>query len=152
MVLQKLDQAFPIERFDRYFTISYIVLNTKSGAIHYSNAAHPPPVLLRSNGRCEFLEKGGSIIGLGKLGVPFEDGKATMRPSDRLFLYTDGIVEYMNPAGEEFGQQRFVDTLKSSQIRRLEEVPDLLMESLMNYGENASPQDDITFLGIEFKG
>lgn len=152
MVLQKLDREFPIERFDRHFTISYLILNTEEGSVRYSNAAHPQPIILRSDGRCEFLHKGGSVIGLGKLGVPFEEGQTLMRPGDRLFMYTDGILEYRNPENEHFGKERFIETLESLRAHSLEEIPERLMASLMNYGKFMPPQDDITFLGIEFKG
>ena len=44
-VLGILDKEYPIERFDKFFTISYVVLNTEDYIFRYSNAAHPPPIL-----------------------------------------------------------------------------------------------------------
>ncbi len=66
-VLNLLDQEYPIERFNKFFTISYIVFNTEDKSIIYSNAAHPPPILLHGNGEMELLDKGGTIIGMGGL-------------------------------------------------------------------------------------
>lgn len=70
-VLNLLDQEYPIERFSKFFTISYIVLNAEDNSIRYSNAAHPPPILLHEDGEMELLDKGGTIIGMGGI-RPFE--------------------------------------------------------------------------------
>ena len=65
-VLNALDREYPIDRFDKYFTMSYIIIDTQLNRITYSNAAHPPPVLLHRDGELELLEKGGTIIGNGR--------------------------------------------------------------------------------------
>jgi sigma-B regulation protein RsbU (phosphoserine phosphatase) len=105
-VLNLLDQEYPIERFNKFFTISYIVLNTEDKSIRYSNAAHPPPTPIRGNGEMDLLDKGGTIIGMGGL-LPFEEGKKQVHPGDKLLIYTDGIVEYQNKDGEFYGDDRF---------------------------------------------
>jgi sigma-B regulation protein RsbU (phosphoserine phosphatase) len=64
-VLNLLDQEYPIERFNKYFTISYLILDLKEGLIRYSNAAHPSPILLHMDGTLELLAEGGTIIGMG---------------------------------------------------------------------------------------
>ncbi|MDX9822977.1 MAG: response regulator, partial [Syntrophales bacterium] len=62
-VLERLDREYPLERFDRYFTIVYALLDTKKGALVYSSAGHPPPLLIRAGRRIQRLDKGGTIIG-----------------------------------------------------------------------------------------
>jgi len=149
-VLSKLDDEFPMERFDKYFTISYIVLNVKNGSIRYSNAAHPPPMLLHESGTIEFLDKGGTIIGMGGI-LPFEEGEIRARKGDKLFIYTDGIVEYQNRDGELYGEERFEKELKRLKNEPISVIIDSVMDTLMEFGDNNDPQDDITLLGIEFK-
>ena len=83
-VLNALDREYPIDRFDKYFTMSYIIINTQSNSITYSNAAHPPPVLLHRDGELELLEKGGTIIGMGGV-LPFEEGTVRVRPGGPSF-------------------------------------------------------------------
>src|SRR5213079_454704 len=61
-VLCGLEREYPYERFERYFTISYLVLHLPSGRLAYSTAAHPFPILGRGDGTLQTLEEGGSIV------------------------------------------------------------------------------------------
>jgi len=147
-VLNRLDQEYPMERFDKYFTIAYLILNVKTGQIRYSSAAHPRPVLVRSSGEIELLEKGGPIISMGDI-IPFEEGEVDMNPGDRLYIYTDGIVEYSNGAGEQYGEERFYEDLLKHGKAPLDTTCDRVIESLMAFGGNIKAQDDITLVAIE---
>ena len=60
-VLNEMDREYPIERFGKFFTMSYCILNVKDGTLRYSNAGHPPPVLLHKDGSLELLNEGGTI-------------------------------------------------------------------------------------------
>jgi sigma-B regulation protein RsbU (phosphoserine phosphatase) len=150
-VLNLLDQEYPIERFNKYFTITYLILNIKDRLIKYSNAAHPPPILLRSDGTLELLDKGGTIIGMGGV-LPFEEGQKKAEPGDKLVIYTDGIVEYQDRQGGFYGDERFHEELRRLRDRPISEVVDGVVDSIMDYGDHHPPRDDVTLLGIEFKG
>lgn len=149
-VLDLLDREYPIERFNKYFTITYLILDVEAGLIRYSNAAHPPPILLRRDGRLELLEEGGTIIGMGGV-LPFEEGEKRVDPGDKLFIYTDGIPEYEDETGQLYGQERFVEALLQLRERPIAEVVDGVIDALMAYGNNHPPRDDVTLLGIEIK-
>ena len=142
-VLETLDQEFPIDRFDKYFTMSYIIIDTGLNRITYSNAAHPPPVLMRKDGRLELLEKGGTIIGMGGL-LPFEEGTMEIQQGDRLFLYTDGTVEYQNGDRELYGEDRFYAEISRLKDRSLKEHIDGIINGIMDFGDQIPPQDDLT--------
>ena len=148
-VLETLDKEFPIDRFDKYFTMSYIVIDTGLNRITYSNAAHPPLVLMRKDGRLELLEKGGTIIGMGGM-LPFEEGTMEIRQGDRLFLYTDGTVEYQNGDRELYGEDRFYAEISKLKDRSLKEHIDGIINGIMDFGDQIPPQDDLTLLGVEF--
>ena len=150
-VLNALDHEYPIERFDKFFTISYLILNTKDGTLTYSNAAHPPPVLLHKDGTLELLKEGGTIIGMDGI-LPFEEGKKQMNMGDRLFVYTDGIVEYTNKEGAFYGEERFYAELQRLKYRPVSGIIDGVVDSMMFFGDNIDPQDDVSLLGIEFRG
>jgi len=149
-VLEKLDREYPIERFEKFFTITYIVLNGQSKRIQYSNAAHPPPVLLHTDGTLEFLDKGGTIIGIGGA-LPFEGGENQLRAGDKLFIYTDGIVEYQDEDGNFYGEDRFFDEMKRLKDEPISSMIDGVIASVMDFGKNNEPQDDISLLGIEIR-
>lgn len=148
-VLETLDAEYPLERFDKYFTIVYMVIDTASGALAYSNAAHPSPVVLRYDGTIELLDKGGTIIGLGGL-VPFEEGRKTLKAGDRVVLYTDGVVEYRNKEGEFFGEERFYAILASLRQAPINDMLDGILASMNDFGMGKEYQDDITLIALEY--
>jgi sigma-B regulation protein RsbU (phosphoserine phosphatase) len=150
-VLEALDREYPIDRFNKYFTISYLILNVRSGVLKYSNAAHPPPVLLHPDGTMEFLKEGGTIIGMGGM-LPFQEGKKQLREKDKLFVYTDGIVEYENGEGIFYGEERFHKELWSLKDKPISVIVDSVLDSLMDFGNGINPQDDISLVGLEYKG
>lgn len=149
-VLAELNREYPIERFDKFFTVCYLLLDVRTGTVRYSNAANPFPIFLRRDGWVEWLREGGPIIGVEE-GVAFEEGEIHMKEGDRLFLYTDGIVEHADEAGELYGDERFVETLQKTRNLPLQAACIDIMASLMSFGDSFSPGDDITLLGIEFK-
>ena len=105
----------------------------------------------------ELLQKGGPVIGMGDFHLlsdqkdRFEEGRLKIDPGDKLFVYTDGIVEYQRPDSELFGTERFCETLESLRAESVHDIVEKTIKSLMNFGNNAKPQDDITLLGLELK-
>ena len=147
-VLDQLDREYPMERFDKHFTMAYLTLNTQTGTIKYSCAAHPMPVLVRASGDIELLELGGTIVGLGGI-IPFEQGEVRMHKGDRLYLYTDGIIEHFNESGEMYGEDRFYRNLIKYRDADLQETCGRMIESVNRFGGEHKAKDDITLVGIE---
>ncbi len=155
-VLNALDQEFPFDRFNNFFTINYFILNTKTGVIKYANAGHPKPVILRTNGLFEQLAASGPPIGtrdfrLTDDEIIFEEAQARIYPGDKVILYTDGLVEYHNQNYEFYGYNRFYDTMMEFKKTSVSDIVYKLIKSLKAFANNANPADDITLLGIEFK-
>ena len=156
-VLNALDKEFPFERFNNFFTITYFIINVKNGHTVYSNAGHPFPILLHKSETIELLKKGGPTIGLGDFDdiddrkIRFKEGQLKLKPGDKLFIYTDGIVEYQNDKEELYGDDRFYNSLKTQKAESVTNMIDQCINSLMEFGNNTNPQDDITLLGLELK-
>jgi sigma-B regulation protein RsbU (phosphoserine phosphatase) len=150
-VLTRLDQEYPIERFEKYFTICYGVLSLADGRLRYSRAGHPLPIVQRADGTLERLEAGGPIIGLGGI-LPFEEQEVQLCPGDRVFFYTDGIVECENAAGEPYGEDRFLQQLQHARHLPLEGVCEQVMRSLAEFDERAVLPDDITLVALGWRG
>jgi len=148
-VLRKLDEEYPLERFNKYFTIFYLVLDIRQGRIIYSNAAHPPPVLLRQNGELELLEQGGTIIGMDGI-IPFEEEEKYLLPGDKIIFYTDGVTEYLNPERNFWGTERFYDALTKVKQEPVGSILDYIYHALQDFGQHARVEDDISLLGLEF--
>lgn len=148
-VLGILNKDYPIERFDKYFTIIYLVIDRLSGEIVYSSAGHPPPLLLRTSGAIEHLDVGGPMIGLGDL-LPFQDGQSQLMMGDRLFLHTDGITEYCRRDEEFFGQERLKAEITRTRNLPLGSACERIIAAMYDYGGGMEADDDVTLVALEF--
>jgi serine phosphatase RsbU (regulator of sigma subunit) len=97
--------------FGRFVTLFFASLNVKNDRITYSNGGHNPALLVRRSLEVEWLNEGGTLLGLLP-DVPFESGEATLNPGDRLILYSDGVTEAMGPDSEMFGEDRLMDAVR----------------------------------------
>lgn len=150
-VLSRLDVEYPIDRFERHFTIAYMLLDLETGRLRYSRAGHPKPILIRTDGTLEELEAGGTIIGLGGI-MPFDEGECQLRPGDRLFIYTDGIPEAVNPAGEFFGEEAMCSVLQDARDSSLDDACGRLIEAVEQFATTRDFDDDVTLFAIEYEG
>jgi len=87
---------------DRYATLFYGVFDGATRTLHYVNAGHNPPMVIRRDGSIIWLETGGAPVGLFADST-YEEGAIQLNPGDMLLAYTDGVSEALNPAGEEWG-------------------------------------------------
>lgn len=149
-VVALLDKEFPMERFDCYFTVFYLVVNLRSGNFTYCSAGHPPPFLVSSDGASAALEKGGVPIGMGALAPPPDEGSGCFQPGQRLLLYTDGISDYETREGLMYGAERLRESFCSMGSSSLEEIKAALLRDLDLFGEGAQATDDMSFLLMEF--
>ncbi|WP_031484970.1 PP2C family protein-serine/threonine phosphatase [Maridesulfovibrio frigidus] len=149
-LLLQLDNDFPIERLNKHFTMFCGIVNSARKTLRYSSAGHLPPILLRSNGELEYLEKGGSVIGMNS-GIPFEEDEVPFNPGDRLISFTDGISEYQSPSDEMFEMERFISLVQEYREMSSRDILDGIYDKMMQFGENRPPQDDVTICCLDFK-
>jgi sigma-B regulation protein RsbU (phosphoserine phosphatase) len=150
-VLEFLEREYPLERFGMSFTILYALVDASTGRMTYSSAGHPPPVLLHGDGGLELLEKGGPMIGL-QSGLPFAEGRMTLAPGDVLLLYTDGVLEMQNLDGAMYGLERLCGLLRGLAGQPVGAILDGVVGDLRAFGGNALLRDDVSLLGLEYRG
>lgn len=147
-VLTNLDKQFPYERFNKFFTIFYGVLNIESGALTYSVAGHPPAILQRDNGDISTLSIGGTVIGAGT-GI-YDEETVEMKAGDRLFIYTDGITERENAETELFGMNRLKACIGQKLGKSGSESLEYIGEVLNTFSDGLEQEDDISILCVEY--
>ncbi|MFW5775976.1 MAG: PP2C family protein-serine/threonine phosphatase [Spirochaetota bacterium] len=99
---------------DHYATLSYLTYDAESRIVEYSNAAHHPLVLFRaSTGRIEHVDTEGLPIGIEGT-MRYQQRRFRARESDLLLLYTDGVIEAMNDAGEQYGLDRLLEVFETA--------------------------------------
>lgn len=132
-----------------FITMFYVKYNAESRQLFYANAGHNPPLLLRRGvGGCTELDAEGLILGV-KQQVAFEEKSTELREGDILFLYTDGITETENAAGEFFGTERLCGVVAANGAS----TPEAIIESVLRELEvfcNAKPlRDDVSMVAVK---
>ncbi|BBW96117.1 PP2C family protein-serine/threonine phosphatase [Geobacillus icigianus] len=144
-----VQSLFPEEVYDiRYlFSMIYLVIDTKERKIEYTNAGHPAGLLVFEDGSIQELDKGGLAIG-SPFSLPFEKGVVHYDKQARLLLYTDGILEEIQPS-----ILQSMETIRTC-TQMCRHLPDKrFLERLMNEGPPlAAPADDICLLSITLRG
>jgi sigma-B regulation protein RsbU (phosphoserine phosphatase) len=116
------------------------------GRLHYVNAGHEPPFVLRRTGpsyRNIRLESGGPLLGMLRKS-PYREGIVSLGPGDLLVAYTDGLCEAANLQGEEWGWRRFLDSLEGGPKRRARDIVTRVFEAEDRFAEGAPQVDDMT--------
>lgn len=125
--------------------------------VYFSYAGHPPQLIRQKNdGRWQRAQlkstHGPANLPLGVMsGIPYEQAKFTAVAGDRIFLYTDGVIEAPNPAGEKFGQQRLLDLLDEVGDRELFALKNAVLEALRTHTGGTFQHDDVTLMVIEIQ-
>jgi hypothetical protein len=135
---------------DLFVTVFYGILDPSSGALTYCNAGHHPPYLLDPNAPDPVRAVPGRGLALGVI----EDTKwthSTLRiPSGTLLLmYTDGVVDALNPLGERFGAEKMLDIAQQNSGCSARELRDDLLTHLQHFIGDKPQFDDITLVAVE---
>jgi serine phosphatase RsbU (regulator of sigma subunit) len=130
----------------RRFTTAFLAeLNPATGEIAYVNAGHNVPILRRKSGLIERPEVGGIPIGV-LLDSAYQVGKTRLDRGDWLVIFTDGVVEAENAAGEEYDEPRMVRMIDRGAGATPPELLRDLLADVDQFVGNAPQHDDITCL------
>jgi phosphoserine phosphatase RsbU/P len=110
---------------DRYVTLFYGVFDAHTRTLHYVNAGHNPPMVIRRDGSIDWLETGGAPVGIFS-DWAYEEGAVQLGSGDLLVAYTDGVTEAMNPAGDQWG----VEGLRRAAAESVEQSPDDIVRAI----------------------
>jgi len=105
----------------KYATLFYGVFDAVTRTLHYVNAGHNPPVVIRRGSPAIWLDKGGVPVGLFADST-YESATIQLKAGDLVVCYTDGVVEAVNSAGEEWGVNGLRGAALTSQASSPEDV------------------------------
>jgi phosphoserine phosphatase RsbU/P len=132
----------------QFVTAAYVHLDATSSTLRYSAAAHPPMLLLRAGKVVELTENGLMLAAFSF--ATYSTVEHRIEPGDRIVLYTDGLLEAANTAGEEFGPQRLSALLQDGACLNTEAAADHILSSLK--GWSRFQNDDLTVLICDYAG
>lgn len=129
----------------RFTTAFHAELEPATGVLTYVNAGHNAPVLRRGSGHLERLEAGGLPLGI-ETETHYDTGNARLAPGDLLVVFTDGVIEAVNEAGEEFGELRLLELVRAAPKQSAAATLRQLMDAVEDYARATRQHDDITCL------
>ncbi len=126
-----------------FVTLFALIVRLPDFEVEYCNAGHNEVILVRGDGAVEQLQEGGTLLG-AMPDYPYASRSVILRPGDLLALYTDGVTEMEDPAGNMFGKERLIDLLVSHRGLACQDLSWRLLGELDAFRSGAEPHDDVT--------
>lgn len=130
---------------DRFVTFFYALLDASARQLTYCNAGHNAPVLVRASGSVERLHCGGLVLGLA-VEASYEQATVRLDPADRLLLFTDGLTEANSADGEEFGEDRLIETAVENRGLSAKALEEKLLATAAAFSSGFT--DDVTLVVV----
>jgi serine phosphatase RsbU (regulator of sigma subunit) len=149
VVVNRVNNALCRRAIGSRFVTAFYGLLGPDGDLSYCNAGHNPPFLL-SGGAVKRLESGGTVMGLFDHG-DYETGHERVAAGDLLVLYSDGVTEAENPAGEEVGDDRLSAWLARAAGKSATDMVAAIQRDLASFCASAAARDDVTLMVIKVR-
>ena len=132
-----------------FVTALFVLLHVDKKELVVSSAGHNPLLWLKeSTGECLPVKPKGIALGLDNKGLIFDDviSEETLQlaSGDKVFMYTDGIIEARNAEGEQFGKARLSDLLRRSRGYDSQTTMKMIVDAVSYHTGEAAQYDDIT--------
>jgi serine phosphatase RsbU (regulator of sigma subunit) len=137
-------------RANLFITCFYGVLDPEEGSLVYCNAGHNPPILATN-------DRFNKLFALARTGMPigvepdatWERRTLSFNPGDKLILYTDGVTEAQNSAGEFFAEELLLECIVKQQNGSAFDLQETIMHDVREFSHGAPQSDDITLMILE---
>lgn len=130
---------------EMFISMFFGVLEKKSSTLRYSNTGHPHAFIFGSSGNPRRLAAHGPPLGMTDE-APGANAEPWKKGEDLLVLFTDGIIDVVNVAGERLGEQKVLDVISESRALHPDEILRRVFEMLGDYTGGAPSADDLTLL------
>ncbi|MCW5881255.1 MAG: SpoIIE family protein phosphatase [Anaerolineae bacterium] len=129
------------------FVTAFYMTLAPDGAVCYVNAGHNPPLLLRADGRVEWVgqEAHGPALGIVPE-VEWQQGVASLAAGDLLLLYTDGVTEAIDGQGDAFGEERLLAVVRAARQALACDVARTVVGAVADFAAGQPAFDDITLV------
>ncbi len=150
-VFARLEETFPFERFDSFFSMAYVRIDAERGALVHGLAGHPPVFLLRKGAPARVLAARGPVIGTG-FGASHAEESEPLEPGDRIVLHTDGLTEALGSGGGSFGQAKLLEILEQGMDLDNAEMVRRVNAALREFTGEGGLADDMSLFSVEYFG
>ena len=155
-MLQQVYEAFNHSNFkdNVYIVLIYSIYNLIEKRLTYSSAGmNEVPLLINSNGDVNEIDISGFPICKLKdvYTVTYSEYDLPVKSGDRLYLYSDGLVEARGRDGQQYSTDRLKQLLQKYCNKALDEQAAMITEDLIDFSAGEKLKDDVTLLAIEIK-
>jgi len=133
----------------RFVTLMFGVVGS-DGQLTYCNAGHNPPMVMGKRG-LRYLEAGGPVVGLLEF-APYGEGKLKLETGDTIIVFSDGVSEALNTAGDEYGEARLQEVAEAAGALPAQAIVDRVVTAVRAFTKGAAQSDDITVMVIRYLG
>ena len=137
---------------EMFVTVWLAIIELSTGKGVAANAGHEHPAICRRDGKYELAVYRHSPAVAAMDGIPFREHEFELHPGDRLYVYTDGVPEATNAQDELFGAERMVNALNRDPNADPQTLLDTVRREIDAFVGDAPQFDDITMLGLHYKG
>jgi serine phosphatase RsbU (regulator of sigma subunit) len=130
---------------NRFITLFFCILDGDTGEVTFCNAGHNPPVIVRADGSYEQLKGGGPVLGILP-NIEYAEYHIQLDEGDALVIYSDGVTEAANPAGEEFEIEGLAAAVIAARRESAATVIGSVNKAVVKYTAGAPPADDVTLI------
>lgn len=133
-----------------FITLFLLQISPNAGRAAFSNAGHCPVIHYIKEGASAVVhESRNSPLGVMR-NTDFKEGILILNKDDILLLYTNGLAEAKNPAGEPFGRQRLCELIKTSAGAGCDEIKEIITAEIKSHtGKSADFDDDVAFTVVK---
>ena len=152
-VLTQTNESLCAEnKMDMFVTAWIGILDLQTGKMSCSSAGHEYPAVMSDSRTFELVRnKSGFVLG-GFEGLRYQAYEITLKPGDKIFIYTDGVPEATNTHNELFGTDRMIDALDANSGGTPQEILAEVRRAVDEFVGEAEQFDDLTMLCLEYKG
>ena len=133
-------QVYSCSLADRYATLFYGVFDGATRRLRYVNAGHNPPMVIRRDQSVIWLETGGPPVGMFS-NFTYEESVVQLDPGDLVLAYTDGVIEAVNPAGEEWGVEGLRRAATESKAHNADDIIEAIFASMDEFSRGRQTDD-----------
>jgi serine phosphatase RsbU (regulator of sigma subunit) len=133
---------------EKFVTLFFGELESDSLKLHYCNAGHNYPFVIRHDGQTDFLRTGGLLVGAFS-SAKYEWDTYQLMPGDLVFLYTDGLNEAHDASSNEFGEERLVEFVRSRKNMSPRELTEAVISEVRSFTGEQAAEDDMTVIVLK---
>jgi sigma-B regulation protein RsbU (phosphoserine phosphatase) len=148
--LARINRALIHRSIESRFATAFFGVLGADGRLTYCNAGHNPPLLFGKNG-VRRLEVGGLILGMFEHAA-YDQEAVQLAAGDILVVFSDGVSEALNVAGEEFGEERIKEVVERSRSGGSDVILERILAAVRDFTRGAVQSDDVTALVVRYGG